>query len=361
MPHLVSRNLVAATRPPLGRGARGIVRATLLVITVGAATGCAFLRSSEEPGPLSDTTPTLDTRTRLEETWGPGEWAALLTGTFSSKDRNLAINIPTASWYVRDRERNGKAILGGLLAYDMITVENEDSRPRWRKLTSLGLLGVAGNISRESVDGTGEYRKSHWFFPFYRYHNVNGERIVYPLMIFPWALRSDAHSLPPPPAPTRIHSYPIDPEPVRTNPEIQPGWINVDPPPLTQRPASPFRGVDSSEPEFAEPLAVPSSSTLEPEPTRSPNRAEGVIRPRSETADVRSAANPNRAAPPTSPSVVPPPRKYVVQKGDTLYGLARRFYGSGNDWKRIRDANESVLQGREQLKVGATLVIPERR
>lgn len=345
-----------------------------LLITHLAATGCAFFRSSEEPRPASlDNTPTADTRTRLEETWGPGEWAALLTGTFSSKDRNLAVNVPTASWYIRDPERNGKAILGGLLAYDMITVENEDSRPRWRKLTSLGLLGIGGNITRESIDGSGEYRKSHWFFPFYRYHNVNGERIVYPLMIFPWALRSDSDSIPPPAAPTRHRAYPIDPEPIEPNPEVQPGWIIADPPSLTERNPSPVRRTDPYVSD-TEGRPTPSSSTSSYEPgstggRSSANSAEGSIRPRVDVPQPTPRVDAPRGETPrtiTSGSrPVPAPgsgapasRSHVVQKGDTLFGLARRFYGNGNQWKRILDANESVLKGREQLKIGTTLVIP---
>jgi len=35
---------------------------------------------------------------------------------------------------------------------------------------------------------------------------------------------------------------------------------------------------------------------------------------------------------------------YVVEKGDSLSKIAKRFYGSGNEWKRIFEANTDVLK-----------------
>lgn len=47
---------------------------------------------------------------------------------------------------------------------------------------------------------------------------------------------------------------------------------------------------------------------------------------------------------------------YVVQKGDTLYGIARQRYGDGKQWQRIAQANPGVSP--QSLRVGQTLVIP---
>lgn len=52
-------------------------------------------------------------------------------------------------------------------------------------------------------------------------------------------------------------------------------------------------------------------------------------------------------------------RTYVVQKGDTLASIARRFYKSGTRWKDIADANQNQLHGSVDLKVGQTLIIPQ--
>jgi tetratricopeptide (TPR) repeat protein len=51
-------------------------------------------------------------------------------------------------------------------------------------------------------------------------------------------------------------------------------------------------------------------------------------------------------------------RVHVVQKGDTLYSLALRYYGSRAGWERIYQANRSGLPSKDQLKVGQQLVIP---
>jgi nucleoid-associated protein YgaU len=47
---------------------------------------------------------------------------------------------------------------------------------------------------------------------------------------------------------------------------------------------------------------------------------------------------------------------YQVQKGDTLFGIAKSRYGSGNQWQRIAAANPGVTPA--SLKAGATIVVP---
>ena len=52
-------------------------------------------------------------------------------------------------------------------------------------------------------------------------------------------------------------------------------------------------------------------------------------------------------------------RTYVVQKGDTLASIARKFYKSSHRWKDIADANQNQLNGSVDLKIGQTLIIPK--
>jgi LysM repeat protein len=52
------------------------------------------------------------------------------------------------------------------------------------------------------------------------------------------------------------------------------------------------------------------------------------------------------------------PRSYVVREGDTLASISRKFYKSTGRWKRIRDANKSVIDDPAKLKPGMTLTIP---
>jgi nucleoid-associated protein YgaU len=69
----------------------------------------------------------------------------------------------------------------------------------------------------------------------------------------------------------------------------------------------------------------------------------------------------------TSPTAVertPSPqaaRTYVVRSGDTLHGIALRFYGEEGLWELIYDANRARIPNPDSLVIGTELVIPPRR
>ena len=48
--------------------------------------------------------------------------------------------------------------------------------------------------------------------------------------------------------------------------------------------------------------------------------------------------------------------QYKVQKGDTLFGIAKKTYGDGKQWKKIQAANPGLTAS--TLKVGQTITIP---
>ena len=52
------------------------------------------------------------------------------------------------------------------------------------------------------------------------------------------------------------------------------------------------------------------------------------------------------------------PKTYVVEDGDTLYGVAKRFYGSIHAWKMIREANKVLISTDNRLRAGDTIVLP---
>jgi hypothetical protein len=52
---------------------------------------------------------------------------------------------------------------------------------------------------------------------------------------------------------------------------------------------------------------------------------------------------------------------HTVEKGDTLYGLAREHYGDPRKWRKLRDYNQAVLQGSDILKPGMKIRIPDER
>ena len=49
-------------------------------------------------------------------------------------------------------------------------------------------------------------------------------------------------------------------------------------------------------------------------------------------------------------------QQYTVQSGDTLYSLAQRFYGDGNQWQKIAQTNN--IADPSQLQAGVTITIP---
>ncbi len=82
-------------------------------------------------------------------------------------------------------------------------------------------------------------------------------------------------------------------------------------------------------------------------------------------ADARAAASPAAVEAPVTPVVALNPseptaagRTHLVQKGDTLYSLAQRYYGNRSEWQRIFQANRHALASKDQLKIGQQLLIP---
>lgn len=54
-----------------------------------------------------------------------------------------------------------------------------------------------------------------------------------------------------------------------------------------------------------------------------------------------------------------PAQVYVVQAGDTLWGIARRFYGSPLMWSHIYYANQSQIHDPNEIYQGQKLTIPQ--
>ncbi len=53
-------------------------------------------------------------------------------------------------------------------------------------------------------------------------------------------------------------------------------------------------------------------------------------------------------------------RTHVVQRGDTLYELARRYFNNDQSkWRKIYEANAATIPNKDLLRVGQELVIPD--
>ena len=89
-------------------------------------------------------------------------------------------------------------------------------------------------------------------------------------------------------------------------------------------------------------------SFYRPKRTGTPASLEGIAPP--ETDVVGGAAE----APPRVFDV------YVVQKGDSLWSIAKKpeIYGTATRWRRIFDANRDLLKSPDRVRAGMTLKIP---
>jgi phage tail protein X len=92
--------------------------------------------------------------------------------------------------------------------------------------------------------------------------------------------------------------------------------------------------------------AVPRGKAASPSPRR-PEAGKEAPAPKAGGGD---AASPSVAGRPATPC------DYVVQPGDTLSGLAQRFYGASRHWRRILEANPGLTE--RNLRVGRRIRIP---
>lgn len=49
---------------------------------------------------------------------------------------------------------------------------------------------------------------------------------------------------------------------------------------------------------------------------------------------------------------------YTVQKGDSLYKIAAKYYGSGEEWRFILERNQDYIPNADRIQPGLLLVIP---
>jgi nucleoid-associated protein YgaU len=52
-------------------------------------------------------------------------------------------------------------------------------------------------------------------------------------------------------------------------------------------------------------------------------------------------------------------QSYTVVKGDTLSGIAKKFYGKANLWKKLHDANRDQIPNPDRIFPGQVIRIPK--
>ncbi len=87
-----------------------------------------------------------------------------------------------------------------------------------------------------------------------------------------------------------------------------------------------------------------------------------------EMVDTDNTLNTIRVDKPPEPKPAPAPAPepeapsetiYVVQSGDTLSGIALKYYGEAHKYMKIFDANREILDNPDLIKPGQELKIPE--
>ncbi|MGH7549449.1 MAG: LysM peptidoglycan-binding domain-containing protein [Gemmatimonadota bacterium] len=49
---------------------------------------------------------------------------------------------------------------------------------------------------------------------------------------------------------------------------------------------------------------------------------------------------------------------YTVEAGDSLWKISEKFYGDGNQWRRIYEANKGEIKDPDVIHPGQTFTIP---
>ena len=86
--------------------------------------------------------------------------------------------------------------------------------------------------------------------------------------------------------------------------------------------------------------------------TAPPEAAEPVVAPAAPAAETPVVTE----TPAAGEAGNGPGSTYTVQKGDTLFSIARQAYGNGGQWQRIANANPGLSPS--TLKAGTKIAIP---
>lgn len=100
--------------------------------------------------------------------------------------------------------------------------------------------------------------------------------------------------------------------------------------------------------------AAPEEKPEEPAPEEKP--AEPV--PEEKPAEPAPEEKPAEPVPEEKPAVSP--NTYEVVKGDCLWKIAQKFYGTGVEWTTIYEANKDTIKNPDEINVGQILVIPAK-
>lgn len=111
----------------------------------------------------------------------------------------------------------------------------------------------------------------------------------------------------------------------------------------------------------ATPPPAPPAATPEPEVRRAVPVGVAAAAGATDTVSASGVqpVTPSVTAPASQAQPASGTRTHTVVKGDTLAGLAQKYYRKSNQWPKIAEANKDVLPDPTKLKLGMVLKIPE--
>jgi nucleoid-associated protein YgaU len=125
-------------------------------------------------------------------------------------------------------------------------------------------------------------------------------------------------------------------------------WETVSPPPET---AAPQR----------EPSILPAADGTAAQPKATPTDLAPPPAPPTATGAVASSASP--ALPDLTiyekDEPIKTTRFHIVRRGESLSVIARQYYGSSNEWRRILSANSKTIKDANKITPGTKLIIPQ--
>jgi nucleoid-associated protein YgaU len=96
-----------------------------------------------------------------------------------------------------------------------------------------------------------------------------------------------------------------------------------------------------------------------PSVTREQLQEAGLGKPASGAATAESEGSAAGESATTDASTGETARFYVIQKGDTLYAVAKEFYGNGMKYPQLFEANREVIEDPDKIYPGQKIRIPE--
>lgn len=110
-----------------------------------------------------------------------------------------------------------------------------------------------------------------------------------------------------------------------------------------------------------EPAKAAAEAPAKEEPAKAAAEAPAKEEPAKAVAEAPAKKEPAKAAAKAEPvksAKAKLPCEHMVRTGDNLWKISRRYYGSGNYWKKIYEANKSEIRKPEFLEPGTVLKIP---